>query len=46
MKKLLKQHYGYSDKPRRPLLPMSDEKAKEFFASPFLKDLLDAEAAL
>ncbi|EEA23371.1 hypothetical protein TMatcc_002231 [Talaromyces marneffei ATCC 18224] len=46
MKKLLNQHFGYGDKPRRPLLPMSDEKANEFFASPFLKALLEAEAAL
>jgi 4-hydroxy-2-oxoglutarate aldolase len=46
MKKLLQQQFGYSDKPRRPLLPMSDEKAREMFLSPFLKNLLDAEALL
>ncbi|OKL63407.1 hypothetical protein UA08_01770 [Talaromyces atroroseus] len=42
MKKLLNRHFGYGDKPRRPLLPMADDKAQAVFEDPFLTALLEA----
>lgn len=46
MKKLLNRHFGYGDKPRRPLLPMDDQTADKAFDNQFFKALLSLEASL
>ncbi|EPE04737.1 dihydrodipicolinate synthetase [Ophiostoma piceae UAMH 11346] len=46
MKKLLSRQFGYSDLPRRPLLPMTDDEAVPMFAHEFLCELLELEKKL
>ena len=46
MKKLLNRTFGCGALPRRPLLPMDDEKAEEVFSDARLVKLLDLEASL
>lgn len=46
MKMLLNKLFGYGNKPRRPLLPMSAEKGEEIMAIKVLKVLMDFEAQL
>lgn len=46
MKKLLNRHFGYGPLPRRPLLPMGDDRAAEVFASAHLARLLALEEEL
>ncbi|KAH6666710.1 putative dihydrodipicolinate synthase [Halenospora varia] len=46
MKMLLNKLFGYGNKPRRPLLPMSAEKGEEILAIKVLKVLMDFEAQL
>ncbi|RDW91002.1 hypothetical protein BP5796_02167 [Coleophoma crateriformis] len=46
MKMLLGRLFGYGGRPRRPILPMSQEKGDAIMASEALKVLLDYEAVL
>ncbi|KAH8695470.1 putative dihydrodipicolinate synthase [Talaromyces proteolyticus] len=46
MKKLLNLRFGYGDKPRRPLTPMTEAKAKSVFEDQFFKNLLNYEASI
>ncbi|KAL4875884.1 hypothetical protein BJY04DRAFT_223628 [Aspergillus karnatakaensis] len=46
MKKLLSRKFGYGERPRLPLLPMSDVAVDKVLENPYWKDLLEMEQRL
>ena len=46
MKMLLHREFGYNALPRRPLLPMTYEQAKQLYADTRMQSLLDLEKTL
>ncbi|KAL5335970.1 putative dihydrodipicolinate synthase [Aspergillus crustosus] len=46
MKKILNRQFGYGERPRLPLLPMSDAAVEKVLENAYWKDLLEKEAQL
>lgn len=46
MKQILHRRFGYGKKPRRPLLPMSEDNADVLMSNPYIQNLMAAEEQL